>query len=93
MIKETKCLKCDKWQPTNGESAARCVFCDAFLHPDKRMRDLENRKREKSKPFFTVIYRNDQWYVKIYKWVFNVVQLVFVSIISFIVWLATLLAG
>jgi hypothetical protein len=93
MIKETKCPKCEKWQPTNGESSAQCVFCDAYLHPDKRVREVEKRRIEKSKPFFILIHKNDQWYVKIYKWVFNVVQLVFVSIVSFVVWLVTLLAG
>jgi hypothetical protein len=93
MIRETKCPKCGEWQPTNGKSEAQCVFCDAFLHPDKRMREIEIKKRELVKPFFIIIKQDDQWYIKIAKFTFNAVQLVFVSIVSFIVWFVTLLAG
>ncbi len=84
--KEIKCKHCNTWNSV-FENNALCKHCGKTL-VDITSEDLESIERRKTSGEIKIqINPNDPWLLRAVKQVFNVVQLIFLSILSFILWL------
>jgi hypothetical protein len=85
-IKEIKCKHCNTWNSFRDDSAL-CTHCGKAL-VDITSEDLESLERRKTTGEIKIkINPNDSWTIRALKRLFNVVQLIFLSILSFILWL------
>ena len=92
-----KCRYCGEWSEWNQKSTDTCEHCGALLDDEKllRMAAREAAKNEK-KPYdlaIMQIYPTDSGLVVFFKRIIQVLQFSFIAIVSFIIWVLTLVAG
>lgn len=84
---EILCKHCKQWSKWNGNERDKCTHCDAVLRPISK-EDQDSIKKRLEVNFLKVpIHDDDNFFVRGFKHVFNFVQLIFVAIISFFLWL------
>lgn len=95
-----KCKNCGNWSPWQQNINDTCHFCgqlldeEAFLAKAKAEADAsEDQKRYQINLDLIKIYPTDSLVVKLGKRFIQAVQLSFVAVLSFILWVLTLLAG
>lgn len=93
-----KCPHCGQWSAWNQEPTDRCQFCQHLLDPDAfaRQQAQEDRKAEEKERFtvdFIKIDPDDPFFLKFFKRIGLGFQLLFVAIMTFILWLIAFLAG
>lgn len=80
------CPSCKKWNNVI-DSQQKCVFCekDFITISEAEIKSIERRKTmgEIKIP----IYDTDSILIRFFKNIFNVIQMIFLGIVSFIVWL------
>jgi len=84
--KHILCPSCKKWNEVI-ESQKRCNFCENELVPvsEDELKSIERRKT--TGEINIPIHETDSFIKKILKRIFNFVQLIFLSILSFFLWL------
>ncbi|MGB3616942.1 MAG: hypothetical protein WBA12_02390 [Catalinimonas sp.] len=95
---EKKCPNCGQWSPWQQHHDDRCVHCGAMLDPRAKemhtfREEQEADNKERIKALLKSIAPDDPWYVRVGKRTYNVVQIVFAAVVSFIIWFATMIAG
>ncbi|MBF8965238.1 hypothetical protein I0P70_18465 [Pontibacter sp. FD36] len=98
MSASRKCPNCGKWSRWNQNPTDRCEHCHSVLDPVAvaRQEAREQRRQEEDERFsikMIEIDPNEPWYIRFFKRIGLGLQIAFVSIISFILWLIALLAG
>jgi hypothetical protein len=93
-----KCPNCGEWSDWNQNPTDRCEHCGSILDPVAvaRQEAREERRQEEADRFtvkFIEINPDDPWYLQIIKRMGLGIQIAFVSIVSFILWLIAILAG
>ena len=94
-----KCKNCGNWSPWQQNINDTCHFCghlldeEAFLAEAKAEADAEEDNKNKINIDLIKIYPTDSFPVKMGKRLVQAVQLSFVAVLSFILWVLTLLAG
>ena len=92
-----KCPICGQWSRWNQNFEDRCEHCNSLLAPVelKDQEDIQDmaEKNEKFSIQLVTINPDDNLLVAGVKRVIQAFQLTFVAIISFLVWLATAIAG
>ncbi len=101
MLNEKKCPACGKW--TDG-SKSRCAFCDSLIDPtliaaeNRKKRDEETRKKELAEEnrferYLRKLQYSDKWYHKLFFGILNVFFNIYMAILSFFIWLITIVSG
>ncbi|SDL36147.1 hypothetical protein SAMN05421823_105297 [Catalinimonas alkaloidigena] len=98
MKAQKKCPSCGEWSPWLQKPDDRCFYCDALLDPrahtiEQERAEQEAENKKKIEAIVLPIHPEDGFFARLGKRVFNVVQLVFVAILSFFIWLITVMAG
>ncbi|MEJ8756839.1 hypothetical protein WG947_07535 [Pontibacter sp. H259] len=93
-----KCPHCGEWSRWSQNPSDRCEHCQHLLDPATMASEQARYEREQEeKKRFTVefiqINPTDPWFTRFYKKIGLGFQIVFVSIISLLLWFITLLAG
>lgn len=80
-----KCKKCGQWSTHSGENPI-CPNCQLafFIVTESEKESLERRRTAGDVKI--KINETDSLIVRMFKHIFNVVQIVFLAIVSFIVW-------
>jgi len=85
MQREVKCKNCGEWNTLSDENS-RCTHCSGLLAEVSAAEKASIDRRNTAGEIRIQINPNDPWILRMLKRVFNVVQLVFLSILSFILW-------
>lgn len=92
---QSKCWNCSEWTINSGEIEERCVYCGELLnksHFENRNKALTNQLIDKQNSWL-VIREEDGRLLRFLKKTGIIVQFIFVSFASFVIWLVTLLTG
>jgi hypothetical protein len=92
-----KCPQCGEWSDWNGEITDCCQHCGALLSDKSSLRAAARVAEQQEKKGFELglipIHPTDSWPVVLAKRLVQAIQISFVAIVSFLLWLLTLLAG
>jgi len=93
-----KCPHCGQWSTWNQDPADRCDHCGNVLDPDAlaRQHASDERKEEESQRFsvdFIKIDPDDPFFLRFFKKIGLGFQVLFVAIVTFIIWLIAFLAS
>ncbi len=92
---QSKCWNCSEWTENRGQIEDRCNFCGEILNKsnfENRNKALTNQLIDKQNSLL-IIRDEDGWGKRFLKKTGLVVQFIFVSFASFIIWLLTILTG
>ncbi len=94
MSVESKCVNCSKWSYSSGMIEDRCLHCGEYIDPQRFLntnKKLTDQLIEKqSNKLF--ILENDNWITIMLKKTLFYLQISFISLVSFIIWLISLVA-
>ncbi|GAA4304949.1 hypothetical protein GCM10023183_18680 [Nibribacter koreensis] len=93
-----KCPHCQQWSAWHHQVTDRCEHCHELLDPKAHQRLLaqDEREEEESKKIniaLIEILPTDSAFTRFWKRIVQGFQLMFMAILSFILWLIALLAG
>jgi hypothetical protein len=92
-----KCLHCGCWSEWKQNLTDTCEHCGALLDDEQLLRIAarEAERNEKKRFDLDIIQINptDSGFVVFYKRIIQVLQYSFIAIVSFILWVLTLVAG
>jgi hypothetical protein len=92
---EIKCGKCGRWNHWHNRIFDICYFCGEFL--DVQNIYKEAREQEKTtireSTHFLIIRKEDKWYLRILKRILTVVNLIFIALVTFMVFLISITPG
>ncbi|KAA9340080.1 hypothetical protein [Adhaeribacter soli] len=93
-----KCPSCGQWSGWHQRPDDKCEHCQAILDPQGLKAQQESEAealRQKGKINLSLIeiFPSDPPFTKFYKRIIQGFQLTFFAILSFIIWLVTILAG
>lgn len=80
------CPSCKKWNNVI-EAQKKCVFCDKDFISISAADIKSIERRETMGEIKIPIYDTDSIFIRFFKNIFNVIQMIFLGIVSFIVWL------
>lgn len=92
---QSKCWNCSEWTENTGQLEDRCLHCGEIInkvHFDNKNKALTNQIIDKQNSLL-VIRDDDALWLRFLKRSGLIVQFIFVSFASFIIWLVTLLTG
>lgn len=92
---QSKCWNCSEWTENSGKMEDSCHFCGELLHKthfDNQNKKLTNELIDKQNSWL-VIRDDDSWTMRILKRTGLLIQFIFVTFASFVLWLVTLLTG
>ncbi len=91
-VSHVRCIYCGEWNELKDVTDL-CVSCNKPLKPisEKEKENIEMRKH--SWEIKVPIHENDSLFIRFFKHAFNAVQLVFIAIASFLIWLFFLSPG
>jgi hypothetical protein len=86
LARQLKCKHCGEWNEFTSDSQV-CKSCKNAIHvvTDAEVQSLERRKT--SGEIKIPIHPDDNWFQRNLKHVFNIVQVIFLAIVSFFLWL------
>jgi len=84
---EIKCNNCGEWSVWSQQESDKCVHCGEVLRPVSDEEKDKIKKRLEVEYVKVHINEDDNIFVKLFKHVFNFVQMIFIAIISFLIWL------
>lgn len=84
--KEVKCKHCGAWNEVSNEQDI-CISCNKPLNEVSTSEKESIERRLSSWQLDVPILETDNWFIKLFKGVFNRVQMVFLAILSFFLWL------
>lgn len=95
---QKKCPHCHQWSSWNQKVDDTCQHCNGTLSPKELKEQKEEEARDKSDNFgmelkLITINEDDHPLLKLAKRLIQGGQLLFFAIVSFVVWLATAIAG
>lgn len=95
---QKKCPHCQQWSAWNQNIEDTCQYCEEPLSPREIAEQLVEQNKDTSDQFelklkFIPIHKNDHPLLKVAKRFVQGFQLLFFTIISLAVWLATAFAG
>lgn len=85
MQREVKCKHCGEWGTLIDENS-RCIKCSCLLADVSAAEKASIDRRNSAGELKIKINPNDPWILRILKQTFNVIQFVFLAILSFILW-------
>jgi hypothetical protein len=86
MPREIKCISCKQWSIIENENDF-CVHCKKPLVEISVAEKASRERRRLTGSINIPISPNDSFLIRGIKQIFNLVQLIFISILSFILWL------
>ncbi|MDQ3073202.1 MAG: hypothetical protein M3Q97_08085 [Bacteroidota bacterium] len=90
-----KCPSCSKYSHWHGNAGDKCEFCSTLLDPqrlaEENFRSEENKKG--SHVFLVTVEPDDNFIVAFFKRIAIFAQLIFMAIVSFILWVTAAVAG
>lgn len=92
---QSKCSNCSEWTDNSGKIEERCIHCGELLHKahfENKNKALTNQLIDKQNSWL-VIREEDGALLRFLKRTGLIVQFIFVSFASFVLWLVTLLTG
>lgn len=92
---QSKCSNCKLWTNNSGSIESRCEHCGELIHKtrfENRNKQLTEQLIDKQSSLLT-IHDDDGFLLKFLKKTGIIIQFIFVSFASFIIWLVTLLTG
>jgi hypothetical protein len=92
---QSKCSICLEWTENSGKIEDRCIHCGELLHKshfENKNKALTNQLIDKQSSLL-VIREEDGTLLRFLKRTGIIVQFIFVSFASFVIWLVTLLTG
>jgi DNA-directed RNA polymerase subunit RPC12/RpoP len=84
---EIKCPACGKWSVWEQKETDTCIHCGAILRPISDAERENIQKRREVEYVNVPINDSDALVVKLFKHVFNFIQMIFIAVISFFIWL------
>jgi transcription initiation factor TFIIIB Brf1 subunit/transcription initiation factor TFIIB len=98
LVHQKKCPNCGQWTVWNQSVEDICQHCGAVLDEEglRRRAQKEEEKEKQAERFNLVmieIYPTDGPFTVFYKRIIQAFQITFMAILSFIIWLVTILAG
>ncbi|MBX7202962.1 MAG: hypothetical protein IT240_04375 [Bacteroidia bacterium] len=90
--RQVRCNGCKQWNFTE-DTQGQCLHCGNELFPKSKADEESLLRRQQAWNLNIVIHPDDSLLVRMVKKVANVVQLVFLAIISFIMWLIAMSPG
>lgn len=91
-MSQKRCHSCGKWNDIQPGQEL-CSYCNKPLNPISEAEIANIEMRKKSWEIAIPIYPEDSTLKRIFKHGFNAVQLVFMAIVSFFLWLFLLSPG
>lgn len=90
-----KCPHCHQWSEWNQDKTDRCEHCGALLAPEvvEREEKRDKKKKEEEDGWVFNVQPNDSPFKVLLKKVGKVGYVIFMAIVSFIVWLIAFLPG
>ena len=92
-----KCPNCGEWSEWKQQATDTCQYCGALLDDRILLREAAREAELKNKKGFELdiihIDPTDSFLVKIGKRIIQAIQISFIAIVSFILWVLTMLAG
>lgn len=94
-----KCPECKEWSPWQGGPEERCAKCNEYLDPkaaEDQQKETERIAKEGKKgpvSFIVEIKPDDNLLIVTLKRLVQFGQLVFMAIVSFLLWLAAIVTG
>lgn len=94
-INEIKCNKCGRWNHWNNNIFEVCFFCGEFLDIQSIFKESKEQARITTyeNNSFLIIRKNDKWPLRIVKRIFAVINLIFIALITFMVFLVSMAPG
>lgn len=92
---QSKCSNCNQWTHNSGSIESRCEHCGELIHKtrfENKNKLLTEQLIDKQNSLLN-INEDDGLIIKFLKRTGIIVQFIFVSFASFIIWLVTLLTG
>lgn len=91
MKPEKKCPHCEQWTDSRKR---HCEFCNGLLYEQE---EKEYVHRVETAPKLRIplikIYPTDAWYIQVGKMFIQVGQVIYFSMVAFVVWVATWAVG
>lgn len=92
-----KCLYCGYWSEWNQKPTDTCEHCGALLDDEQLLRTAAREAEKNQKKSYEIdiirIYPTDSTVTVFFKRIIQVLQYSFIAIVSFILWVLTMLAG
>lgn len=92
---QSKCSNCSQWTENSGKIEDRCTHCGELIHKerfDNYNKSLTEKMIDKQNSLL-VIRDEDSTIVRFLKRTGIIIQFIFVSFATFIIWLVSLLTG
>ncbi len=97
LVSTKKCPFCQQWSEWDMQPDDRCTHCGKLLDPQasNRARQEEAMAHQKaaSKVRLIQINADDSAIIWLLKWIVRGGQLLFIALLSFFIWVATVAAG
>ena len=95
MASSKKCANCGNWTEWNRNPEDICTHCGATLEPKivKEKEKYSNAQKKINETDFFRIRPEDNFFMKLGRKGAWIIHLIFVSIMSFIIWLSVVLGG
>jgi hypothetical protein len=94
--KERYCKNCGTWGYFEGKIDDRCIYCGNMFEPKRYQEEADKEVKRVLDPpaiILVKIKKTDNFFVKIFKTVLQGFQLLFVAILTFVLWLVALISG
>ena len=93
-----KCSNCGQWSLWNQQPEDLCEHCGAILDPQglkarQKQEEEDFRQKQNLNIALIEIYSYDSAFTRFWKRIVQGFQITLMAIISFIIWLVTVLAG
>ncbi len=94
-INEIKCKKCGRWNHWNNRIFEVCFFCGDFLDIQSIYKESREQERQTihEATSFLIIRKKDKWPLRVVKRIFAVINLIFLAILTFMVFLVSIAPG
>jgi uncharacterized membrane protein YvbJ len=90
--RQVRCKSCGHWN-SSEQSEIQCSQCGVELFPQSKADQESLQRRQQAWKIITPVDPGKPWPIRWIKHTINVVQLVFLAIISFIMWLIAMSPG
>jgi hypothetical protein len=92
---QSKCWNCSEWSENSGQIEDRCHHCAELIHKtqfENKNKALTNQLIDKQNSWLIIREEDSNW-IRFVKKTGIIVQFIFVSFATFIIWLVSLLTG